>query len=714
MIISEVSKGETEEPKKEKNKEEKNKEEKSKKEKTKDKKESSKSSKSKTQKGEEKDIYFIITYKLNKKEPLDKLAFSKECESKPDIILNKEIQTKNNKFAYKKVFKYKNIGAKKSTKLVFYYGEELDKYMISLDIKEKTFIYDVEFLKGHKYLTNIVPEIIDQNIKYQDKLDLFLEALKKNNEENKIQDLYKETIELYSKKSRFSFLISLLSKIYEDKTFCEPLLEKFYKMNFELKEKEKKEASTNADRDDNLGDQFNSIMTKIESESDSLIKAKGYNPVHFYGVILSYFNYYDYNTFESCFNKLYKDNPKNLYEILLVYYSQFFKPIKKDEEDKEFFINFFEYIISEKDFSYFTIGLKFILNIDTFIYVIDKTKEKIYEKYIKDDNNKSSFVSIILNDSLVLKKEMIDEISKGIKSIYEYSRDIKKLLVYFKSDFWKSLLKAFEKPEPDCFKVCKSLRIIFLEYSEIIKSICDQEKDKKIIKDIGDFHKNDDFAYHLNEKLKIFFKNNKGKTNKEILGYIQEYNPYYQEEQYKYKIGAYILDDLNFQYDLYNTDEDYKKEHYLFIKTFQKLEYEDIFKDNMVKFLELMVKKIKDISSFDTTMDLIRINKIGEKVSEYIQKLKNKYEILIKPELEDIAKVAKDKLKRPVEIIAKFEKLIFEKEKNINFLKDNISTLKIPNLNFSIYNELMKLCKDDAYKDMKNFIIKQYLNNIKN
>ena len=113
MIISEVSKGETEEPKKEKNKEEKNKEEKSKKEKTKDKKESSKSSKSKTQKGEEKDIYFIITYKLNKKEPLDKLAFSKECESKPDIILNKEIQTKNNKFAYKKVFKYKNIGAKK-------------------------------------------------------------------------------------------------------------------------------------------------------------------------------------------------------------------------------------------------------------------------------------------------------------------------------------------------------------------------------------------------------------------------------------------------------------------------------------------------------------------------------------------------------------------------------------------------------------------------
>ena len=64
-----------------------------------------------------------------------------------------------------------------------------------------------------------------------------------------------------------------------------------------------------------------------------------------------------------------------------------------------------------------------------------------------------------------------------------------------------------------------------------------------------------------------------------------------------------------------------------------------------------------------------------------------------------------------MEIIAKFEKLIFEKEKNINFLRDNINKLKIHS---SIYNELMKLCKEDEYKDMKDFIFKQYLNNIKN
>ena len=35
---------------------------------------------------------------------------------------------------------------------------------------------------------------------YQDKLDLFIEALKENKEEKKKQELFQEAIELYSKK----------------------------------------------------------------------------------------------------------------------------------------------------------------------------------------------------------------------------------------------------------------------------------------------------------------------------------------------------------------------------------------------------------------------------------------------------------------------------------------------------------------------------------
>ena len=723
-IVSDLAIDETEEPKEGKSKEEKIKEEKPKKEKTKDKKESSKSSKSKSQKGEEKDIYFIISYILKKEENLKELAFSKECEATPQIILNKIVKTNNNKYAYKKVFKYKNIGGKKNVELVYYYGEELDKYIITLEIKDKTFVYDVDFKKGHRHLSKIVPQIIKQDIKYQDKLDLFLEALKENKEENKNQELYKETIELYSKKNSFSFLISLFTKIYQDKNYCELLLEKFYNMNAELKEKGKKGSSTNSDRDKNLGDQYNSIMSKIESESEKLIIDNGYKPIHFYGIIISYFNFYDYNALENCFNKLDKEeNQKNLYEILLVYYSQFFKPIKKDESDKEFFIKFFKYIISEKDFSYFTIGLKFISDIDTFIFVIDETKKDIYDKYIKEDKDKTkvkidnknnkeekdkiNFKPIILEDNLQLKEEKINDITKGIKSIYEYSKTLNNLLVYFKSNFWKSLLKEFYKAEPKCFEVCLNLRTIFREYNGIIESICNKEKDKDILKDIGDFYKNDEFAYLLNEKIKIFFNKNKGKLkNMEILGYIEQYNPYYQEEYYKYKREAYILDDLVFEYDLYNTDQDYKDEYNQFIDTFKKLEYEEIFKDNLVKFIDLMINKIKEFSSFDTVMKLIRVDKIQGKVTEYLEKLKNKYKIIVKPEIE---KLSENKLNEPVEIIANFEKLIFDKEKNIDFLKDNIDKLKI---NFRIYNKLMLICKDDVYKDMKEFIFFKFLNNI--
>ena len=79
-------------------------------------------------------------------------------------------------------------------------------------------------------------------------------------------------------------------------------------------------------------------------------------------------------------------------------------------------------------------------------------------------------------------------------------------------------LKKFENSEPKCFEIWLTLRNIFKEYNKITESICDKEKDKDtlkdILKDFGDFYKNDEFVYLLNEKIKIFFKNNKGKLKK--------------------------------------------------------------------------------------------------------------------------------------------------------------------------------------------------------
>ena len=205
-----------------------------------------------------------------------------------------------------------------------------------------------------------------------------------------------------------------------------------------------------------------------------------------------------------------------------------------------------------------------------------------------------------------------------------------------------------------------NLRETFFDYNKLVKSICDKEKDKDIIKDIKNYGEIEEFICLLNENIKKYFKEKKGKLkNSEILGYVQKYDPCYFEEGYEHNRESYILEDLIFEYDYNNTDEELIKEHQNFIETFKKLEYEDIYKDNMVKFLDTMINKVTNISSFDIIINLIRFDKIKEKVNDYLEKLKDKFEIITNKEIESIEE---KNFGKPVEIIAKFEKLIFEHE----------------------------------------------------
>lgn len=157
----------------------------------------------------------------------------------PQIIYDKSIEKGNGSFIEHNTFKLniikkeKEKDKKSSTnyKLEYTIGE--DSYEISFSVKENTFVYEPELKKGNKYIDNIVKESIDQDIiLLQDKLDIFLEALEKNNETNKKEKLYEETITLYEKKKKFSLLISLFLKIYEEnKSLCSKLLDTFKKIN---------------------------------------------------------------------------------------------------------------------------------------------------------------------------------------------------------------------------------------------------------------------------------------------------------------------------------------------------------------------------------------------------------------------------------------------------------------------------------------------------
>ena len=241
---------------------------------------------------------------------------------------------------------------------------------------------------------------------------------------DKIDILYEEAI--YSKKKGFYFLISLFVNICEKKKLCKKLMEDFYKMNIDKKN------DINIDRNKLFFD-YASTFSNICSNADNIIKNKNYNSIYFYGIILSYFE-----NFEKNLKKLYESSPGVIYEILLAYISNFLNSIN---QDLKFYECFIEYTINIKNFDIFENSLNYILDIETFINVIEKNKEKIIEKYNND-------FKIIKIKSDLKKKEgqEIQIIIPAVESIVEFSEEKEKLLIYFNSNFWINILKNYNEP----------------------------------------------------------------------------------------------------------------------------------------------------------------------------------------------------------------------------------------------------------------------------
>lgn len=131
------------------------------------------------------EIYFIINYPRDSEENEKNIYFEKKG-IKPKCIFVQCVPTKK-KFNYKKVFKFESTQEEKY-KLEFSINKE-DRYIISFNAKNKTFIYDVTLEKGLniiKYKTKISQNRMD----YREKMNFFIKALVKNNEEDK-KDTFK-------------------------------------------------------------------------------------------------------------------------------------------------------------------------------------------------------------------------------------------------------------------------------------------------------------------------------------------------------------------------------------------------------------------------------------------------------------------------------------------------------------------------------------------
>ena len=144
------------------------------------------------------------------------------------------------------------------------------------------------------------------------------------------------------------------------------------------------------------------------------------------------------------------------------------------------------------------------------------------------------------------------------------------------------------------------------------------------------------------------------------------------------------------------------------IETFKELKFEEVFKEKMATFNDKMVSQINNnIYIFGTIIDLIHINMITQDKS-LLPKLKDKYKNCIKK----MNLKNEEEQKEIIKIIAKFADIIYIQEKNLDFLEKHIN--KLNKIKFFVYNEIIKKCQNEEYKQMKDFIFKKFINDKEN
>ena len=620
-------------------------------------------------------FYIYVHFYNNKEIKKNDIIFSDNKIEKPECIYLYKINN-NNTYIYHIIFKIAKLLKRKRK----YFEFEINdcNYKISFEGKGKTFIFDsnLEIKKKNIYFYR---EINQSNIGYDKKLEYFINALEQNGEKDIINELYKEEIDSYSKEKNYSFLITLFIGIYQNKDLCSLLLNNFKNIN--LNKKYKKDMDRNNDLE-----KYKLKIIEIWSKAKQLIEDNNYDIIDFYGIILCYLNVYDYQNYLLIEESLYKEKPETLYEILLIYNINFMNPINKNID---FFYYFCNYTIVKKELSLFDTALNYIQDLEIFVEVLEKCKEIIYNKIVSGDSGNVCEYIVKVNNNIKLKNLKEEKGSEkcknkfglklieNIKEIINFSFQKNLFFVYFTNDFWKSILYCFKEPKKNNIMICFQLREIFLNYHQLVIKLFHREKFH--IKEEAIYYFNiDEFAFLLDEMIKRnIIQNRNFLSNIQKLSLISNYNPYFIETKYIYRI------DLNFLnlFDLNNIDNE-------FIETFRNMDFEVKFKDNINEYIEKLLSKIKKVSDFNI-MQLINIEQIENK-KKFFYYLNNKYQYII---INEINSLTGTKLNEAIKVLANSVLInyIYEiKTNKFDFIKIRIEKLS-KDIRLLIYIEIIKI-----------------------
>lgn len=656
-------------------------------------------------------IYLLISYPFKKEEygeKVEPIFKNKNCEN----VFTKKIE--KDEIISVIHFNLENKKKKKVPELEFELEDnkkEKVEFKLKFDYnyaekKEVCFIYDLK-LYYRKGFGN--EKLIAQNLDYTQKMNFFAEFLKQSQQEKRMDDLYIDSIELYSKHPIFQFLIDIFIKIYDNKNVCPSLIKEFKNFNDELTSKLNDPKSRFIDFKDSLKDHINKFKSII-GQSKKLIESNSYNFIEFYGLIFSYLNHYDYEIFMKLFSDLDKsnENKSNLFEILLIYKHFFRNTIKLEKNFLEKFIAYSAESsetnkTNEKNknndkkyyFRFIEKALPYINDINIYLHIINKNKEKI----VLIQNFQA--IEILKFDNYAIN---FNQFKNDFNEILEFSKNKNLLIVYFNNNFWSRLINSYdEATEKNNIIICKEIRKMFEDYYILIEEICTI---KTIKKEAKEFKERDEISNILDSIIINYINNKSDIENDEIINLLIEYDPYYNlennKESYINKRNPIILEKLNLE----KMDND-------FIEFYKSKKFEKIFEQQIDDYMLIFNSKIENFSHFRILLNLFDINNIDSKKGDFIGLLEQKYNSLVNkiPNLtnESIKEKESKELIDNLSILLHF----FYKESGLESFKKKINILNQHILIVQLYIKLYQIPSNDENIEVKSYIRNNFIKNIK-
>ena len=625
-------------------------------------------------KEEEKTFYIFIIFTKSKESEISYSFSSKNTEKIFDTKNNIE-----NGIRYYIILKHIETIKNPLKNVDITFNNKGETFKVSFDYSDNMFIFNPS-LKIKKNKTANDKNITQKNIiKITDKINIFEKLLEEKKDKAKLASLYNDSIELFNQSQDFELLMYLFVKIFENENTYKEIGNKLLDAFWNKTTSEKINSLVNVNKS---CEEYLKKIDEFIKNADKYISTNGFDKAKYYGLIMFYLNTYDNTKFKLLTKNLQekKENENFFFEILIHFSSTFCNDINVCLD------KYVNYLIG-KDYKTLELsGFAYFKKIEEFIYVINKKKDKLIQI--------QNFKILKLPKQLKYNIEKADKFISELEEIIKYSGEKKKLLLFLSGTFWKGMSEIFGKPSADNINNLRQMRIIFKNYFKLVKD--EFKKEHAIYINAEETDGKDELAIKLNRIIEKNINESKEITNDEIINQITKFNFFYKEDDYINRRELNFLDKINFD----DKENDW-------MKIYKNSNFENIFKNDIEKYLLKLISKVKKMEDLGIVIDIINEEEIKkmEKIEYLIGILRKKAMNLMKSsELKD-SNYKKEKLSSLIKLFI----IIYNYTQNFEKIKDIFDKLGNENKH-TVFMRLLKIFEKD--KPLQEYIFDYYINNM--